>query len=64
MYAHMRFQIEIKRELLAALIALVGLLACVYEHVPFELCVVQEAFFAPRVDALEEFVAVDRHVFL
>lgn len=64
MYAHMRLQIEIKRELLAALIALVGLLACVHEHVPLELRVVQEAFFAPRVDALEELVAVDSHVFL
>jgi len=64
MYAHMRLQIEIKRELLAALIALVGLLACVHEHVPLELRVVQEAFFAPGVDALEELVAVDSHVFL
>lgn len=64
MDTHVRLQVEIKRELLAALLALIWLFPSVYKHVTLELSVVQEALLAARVSALEELVAVDCHVLL
>lgn len=64
MDTHVCLQVEIKRKLLAALLTLIWLFPGVYKHVTLEFGVVQEALLAARVSALEEFVAVDCHVFL
>ena len=62
--AHMSLQVEIEREALAAEVAPVGFLACMDQHVPFELCIIEESLPTAFICALEQFVAVDRVVFL
>ena len=60
MNPHVCFQIEIKRKPLVAEITLVWLFACVDQHVPFELRIVQKSLSAAIVRALEELVSMDR----
>jgi hypothetical protein len=60
--AHVCLEIKIERKLLSALLALVGLLSSVNEHVSLEFCVVQEALLAAFIRALEQFITVHGHV--
>ena len=53
MNAKMSLEIEVKAELFPTLIALVGLLASVNEHVSLELRIVKESLLAAFVRALE-----------
>lgn len=62
--AHVRLQVEVEREPLAAQVALVGLLAGVHEHVPLELRVVKEPLATALMSALEQLIAMDRIVLL
>ena len=53
MDSQVSLQVEVKRKLLATLLALIRLLACVYEHVPFKLGIVKESLLTALVSALE-----------
>jgi hypothetical protein len=61
---HMSLQVEIEREALATEVAPVGFLACMDQHMPFELCIIEESLSTAVIRALEQFVAVDRVVLL
>lgn len=58
----MGLQVEVQGEALVAEVANVVLFASVHQHVPLQLCVVQESLLAPWVGTLEKFVTVNRVV--
>ena len=50
---HVGLEVEVKGEALGTKIALVRFLACMHQHVPLQLCVVQEPFAASIISALK-----------